>query len=106
MKLPLSWLKEHVDVPVAPRKLADDLTLIGLAVDAVEGEGDAAILELDITTNRVDCMNIRGVAREASVIYGQPLKPLDTGLRETGAPAAEALRVVIDAPELCPRFSA
>ena len=106
MKLPVAWLKEHVDVPVEPRELADDLTLVGLAVDAVVGHGDDAVLELDITTNRVDAMNVRGVAREAAVIYGLPLKPLSTELRETGAPAAQALRVVIEAPELCPRFCA
>ncbi|HET7295361.1 MAG TPA: phenylalanine--tRNA ligase subunit beta [Vicinamibacteria bacterium] len=106
MRLPISWLKEHVDVPVEPRKLADDLTLAGLAVDAVEGRGDEAVLDLDITTNRVDCMNVRGVAREAAVIYGTTLRPLATELSETGAPATEALRVVIEAPELCPRFCA
>lgn len=106
MRVPIAWLKEHVDIAVEPRKLADDLTLVGLAVDAVEGHGDEAVLELDITTNRVDAMNVRGVAREAAVIYGQPLKPLATDLHEAGAPADPALRVVIEAPELCPRFCA
>jgi phenylalanyl-tRNA synthetase beta chain len=106
VKLPISWLKEHVEVTVEPRRLADDLTLVGLAVDAVEGRGEEAVLELDITTNRVDCMNVRGVAREAAVIYGLPLKPLAVEVVESGAPAAESLRVVIEAPELCPRFCA
>ena len=106
MRLPIAWLKEHVDINVEPRRLADDLTLVGLAVDAIEGDGDQAVLELDITTNRVDCMNVRGVAREAAVIYGLKLKPLATELVEHGPPAAEALRVAIEAPELCPRFCA
>jgi len=106
LKLPVAWLKEHVAITVEPHRLADDLTLIGLAVDAVEGRGDDAVLDLDITTNRVDCMNVRGVAREAAVIYGLPLQPLATEIVESGAPAAKALRVVIEAPELCPRFCA
>ncbi len=104
MKVLVGWLKEHVDIAVEPRRLADDLTLVGLAVDAIVGDGDDAVLELDITTNRVDCMNVRGVAREAAVIYGLPLKPLATDTPEAGAPAAQALRVAIEAPELCPRF--
>ena len=104
--MPIAWLREHVEITVEPRRLADDLTLVGLAVDAVEGDGDQAILEFDITTNRVDCMNVRGVAREAAVIYGLQLKPLATELGETGPPAAQALRVAIEAPELCPRFCA
>ena len=58
MKVLLSWLQEFVDVPVEARKLADDLTLVGLAVDAVESLGTDTLLDLDITTNRVDCMNV------------------------------------------------
>jgi len=41
MKVPLSWMREFVDVTVEVSKLAEDLTLIGLAVDGVEThEGD------------------------------------------------------------------
>jgi len=106
MKVPLSWLKELVDVPVEPRRLADDLTLAGLAVDAVETDGKDTVLDLDITTNRVDCMNVQGVAREVSVLYKTPLRPLDVSVREAGVPASQALRVEVAAPDLCPRFCA
>lgn len=106
MKVPLSWLAEMVEVKVEPRRLADDLTLAGLAVDAVETNGKDTVLDLDITTNRVDCMNVSGVAREVSVIYKTPLRPLDVSLREAGDPAAKALRVEVEASDLCPRFCA
>jgi phenylalanyl-tRNA synthetase beta chain len=106
MKVPLSWLKEFVDVPVDAAKLGEDLTLVGLALEGLEAIGGDTVLDLDITTNRVDCMNVYGVAREAAVIYGLPLKPLEVGLREAGPPAAEALAVSIEAPDLCPRFCA
>jgi phenylalanyl-tRNA synthetase beta chain len=106
MKVPLSWLSEFVDVPVEPRRLAEDLTLAGLAVDAVESDGKDTVLDVDITTNRVDCMNVYGVAREVSVLYKTPLRPLDLSLTETGEPAAKALRVEVEAPDLCPRFCA
>jgi phenylalanyl-tRNA synthetase beta chain len=106
MKVPLSWLAEFVEVPVEPRRLADDLTLVGLAVDAVEPVGTDTVLYLDITTNRVDCMNVYGVAREVSVLYGKALRPLDVAFGEAGEPAARALRVEIVAPDLCPRFCA
>ena len=106
MKVLVSWLAEFVELRVEPRRLAEDLTLAGLAVDAVEPHGKDAVLDLDITTNRVDCMNVYGVAREASVLYGLPLKPMPVGFDESGPPAAEALRVSIEAPDLCPRFCA
>ncbi len=106
MKLLLSWLKEHVDFTVDADELAAALTEVGLAVDGIERREADAILDIDVTTNRVDCMNVRGVAREVSVICGVPLKPLETALVETGSPASEALKVTIEAPELCPRFCA
>ena len=104
MKVPLSWLREFVEVAAEPARLAEDLTLAGLAVDAVLSHGGETVFDLDITTNRVDCMNVYGVAREVSVLYGLPLKPLDLSFEETGRPAGEGLSVAIEAPDLCPRF--
>lgn len=106
MKLLLSWLAEFVDVRVEARRLAEDMTLAGLAVDAVEPHGEDAILDIDITTNRVDCMNVYGLAREVSVLYGLPLRPLGLAFHESGPPASKSLEVEIEAPELCPRFCA
>jgi phenylalanyl-tRNA synthetase beta chain len=106
MKVPFSWLKEFVDVAVSPRQLGDDLTLAGLAIEGIETHGGETVLDLDITTNRVDCMNVRGVAREAAVIYGLPLRAPDVSFTEKGEPASRALAVAIEAGELCPRFCA
>lgn len=104
MKVPLSWLREFVDVTGEPARLAEDLTLAGLAVDAVESHGAETVFDFDITTNRVDCMNVYGVAREVSVLYGLPLEPLDLRFTEAGSPAQDALSVTIEAPDLGPRF--
>src|SRR6266568_3394165 len=96
MKVPLSWLREFVDFPTEPRQLGEDLTFVGLALEGLEGRGDEAVLDLDITTNRVDCMNVYGVA----------LRPPDVSFPEAGPPASESLDVTIEAPDLCPRFCA
>jgi phenylalanyl-tRNA synthetase beta chain len=106
MKVPYAWLRDYVDVPVGPEPLGEALTLVGLALEGLEGQGEDAVLDLDVTTNRVDCMNVHGVAREVAVIYGLPLKPLPVDFTERGGLAAEALEVVIEAPDLCPRFCA
>jgi phenylalanyl-tRNA synthetase beta chain len=106
MKVPLSWLREFVDIPAEPRQLGEDLTFVGLALEGLEGRGTDAVLDLDVTTNRVDCMNVYGVAREVSVLYGVPLRPPDLSFPETGPPASEALDVTIEASDLCPRFCA
>lgn len=106
MRIPLSWLREHVDVPTEPKRLAEDLTLVGLAVDALERAGEDWVLDLDITTNRVDCMNVYGVAREVSVLYDVPLRPLELAFGEAGPAAGEAVEVSVEAADLCPRFCA
>jgi phenylalanyl-tRNA synthetase beta chain len=75
-------------------------------VDAVERVGAETVLDLDITTNRVDCMNVLGIAREVAVLYQLPLRQPELAFPEEGEPAAAALSVEIQAPDLCPRFCA
>jgi phenylalanyl-tRNA synthetase beta chain len=106
MKIPLAWLREFVPVELEVPRLADDLTLAGFEVDAIETAGAETVLDLEITTNRVDCMNVYGVAREVAALYSLPLAPLDTTVSEAGPQAAESLDVSIEAPELCGRFCA
>jgi phenylalanyl-tRNA synthetase beta chain len=106
MKLPVSWLREFVDAPEDPARIGEDLTMVGFALEGLEGEGDDAVLDLEVTTNRVDAMNVYGLAREVAVIYGRPLKPLELGFSEKGDAASTVLEVTIEAPDLCPRFAA
>jgi phenylalanyl-tRNA synthetase beta chain len=106
MRVPLSWLREFVDVRVEVSELAEDLTLAGLAVDGVETHDGDSVLDVDVTTNRVDCMNVYGVAREVSVLYRTPLREIPADMVESGRPAAEVLDVVVESPDLCPRFCA
>jgi len=76
MKISPHWLRDFVDLPVDYTRLADELTLAGVAVEGISGEGDSTVYEMEITTNRPDAMNHYGVAREAAAIYDLPLKPL------------------------------
>jgi phenylalanyl-tRNA synthetase beta chain len=106
MKVPIGWLREHVEAPEDPRRIGEDFTRVGFALDGIEGEGDDAVLDLDVGTNRVDAMNVYGLARELAVAHGCPLRPLDLSFTESGPPAEKVLDVTIEAPELCPRFCA
>jgi phenylalanyl-tRNA synthetase beta chain len=88
MKISPQWLRDFVDLNVNYHQLADDLTLAGIAVESVNGEGDGTIFEMDITTNRPDAMNHYGVARECSAIYDLPLRAIEPQLPQP--PAAKA----------------
>ena len=105
MKLPVGWLREYVDFTVEVGRLAEDLTLAGLAVDGIEGKGDDAVLDLDVTTNRVDAMNVYGAGpRGRGALRRCPCGRCPSTSREEGPPASVAWTVDIEAPELCPRF--
>src|SRR5882672_10076151 len=104
MKLSPQWLRDFVDFTVDYRRLADELTLAGIAVEGVSGEGDNTVFEMEITTNRPDAMNHYGVAREISALYDLPLRPIEPKL-----PAAKGksdVIIEIQEAELCPRFTA
>jgi len=106
MKLPLSWLVEFVNVRVEPRRLGEDLTLAGFALAGLETlDKKDVVLDLEVTTNRVDCMNVLGLAREVSVLYGEPLRGLDVAPLPSGTENLP-LDVIIESAELCPRFTA
>ena len=80
MKISPQWLREFVDLTVDTKKLAEDLTAAGLAVELISGEGENLVFDMEITTNRVDAMNHYGVARECSAIYDLDLKPIEPRL--------------------------
>jgi len=68
MKLSANWIRDFVDLRVDDRTLAHDLSSIGIAVEGVEGAGEATIFETEIGTNRPDAMNHYGVARGVRVL--------------------------------------
>ena len=104
MKISPSWLRDFVDLPVDYLRLADELTLAGVAVEGVSGEGDSTVFEMEITTNRPDAMNHYGVAREASALYDLPLRRIEPKL--PASQGKSGVTIDIQEPELCPRFTA
>src|ERR1700751_4492959 len=76
MKLSAHWIRDFVELTVDDRRLAQDLTDVGLGVDGILGSGADTVFEMEIGTNRPDAMNHYGVAREAAAIYDLALKEL------------------------------
>jgi phenylalanyl-tRNA synthetase beta chain len=106
MKVVYNWLKEFVEVKASPEDLRARLSLVGIAVDAIDATAAGPVLDAEITANRPDCLGHLGIAREVAAIYRVPLKPLHPNLKEITEKAADATRVEIEAPELCGRFTA
>jgi len=104
MKVSLSWLKEFVEIPVDLRQLKSDLTMVGLNVENVTQVGDDSVLELEVTSNRPDCLSHYGVAREVATYYRKPLKRVEVTVKESGAAASSEIAIEIADADLCARY--
>jgi phenylalanyl-tRNA synthetase beta chain len=74
MLIPLSWLKDFVEIKLPLKDLMWRLTEAGLTCESYEKAGDDTILDVEVTANRPDWMSIIGVAREVAAIQGIDLK--------------------------------
>ena len=59
---------------------------------------DDAILEVEVTPNRPDCLAIVGVARELAALTGGRLRPPDSTVHEDPALTTAGWRISIEAP--------
>ncbi|MEO6050992.1 MAG: phenylalanine--tRNA ligase subunit beta, partial [Pyrinomonadaceae bacterium] len=112
MNISYNWLKDLIDIDLSAEETAAALTRVGVTVESVQTYGDDFVLDIDLTSNRPDCLSHLGVAREIGVItkknltevtqrHGEGVRneiPLPTVLGE------DIVRIV--EPELCPRFTA
>src|SRR5260370_14689256 len=106
MKVVYNWLKDFVDVAATPQELASRLALSGTNIGGVENGAHGAVIEAEVSSNRPDCLGHYGIAREVSAIYKLPLKHVAPKPLEAAAKAGDAVKVEIQAPELCGRFTA
>ena len=74
MKISFNWLKDYVDTKLKPKELADKLTMAGTEVTSTVNIGGDTILEMEVTSNRPDCLSLIGIAREVAAITGKKLK--------------------------------
>jgi phenylalanyl-tRNA synthetase beta chain len=73
MKVTYNWLKDFVDIKISPKALADKLTMSGLEVTALEEADTDFVFEIEVTSNRPDCLSVIGIAREVAAITGKKL---------------------------------
>lgn len=106
MLVSFDWLKQYVSVDQTPEELAQRLMFAGLNDDGVTRVGDDFCLNLEVTSNRPDWLGTIGIAREASVLLGKPLTLPKARPHEGHAQAAQLTKVALEAPELCPRYTA
>lgn len=106
MKISLNWMRDHLEMSCTADELAARLTSAGMNVELRERHGDDAMWDVDVTTNRPDAMNHRGLAREAAAAECGTLKPLAAALSENATRAQDLSRVTVEDSAGCPRYCA
>ena len=75
--------------------------------DAIKALGlDDAVIEYEITSNRVDCFSILGIAREAAGTFGKPFCPPVVEPTGNDEDVNDFISVEVNDTELCPRYTA
>ena len=101
-----NWLTDYVALDMDPAELAQRLAMAGLNHESTERVGDDLAIDLEVTSNRPDCLGHLGVAREISVLWQQPLRIPDPCPPTSGSEVAQLIKVSIACPHLCYRYTA
>ena len=67
---------------------------------------DDVVFEYEITSNRVDCYGVIGIAREAAATFGRKFCPPVVKTTGNGEDASDYIKVTVKDPDLCPRYTA
>ena len=101
-----NWLKEYLKLDMPVELLADRLMMSGLNLEEIaDVEGDIAI-DLEVTSNRPDCLGHLGVAREAGVLFQREFRIPEANPPEIATRADSITSVVIEDLALCPQYTA
>lgn len=69
--IPHSWLLEQLQTSAEPKKIQELVSLSGPSIERIYQKDGEPVYDIEVTTNRVDSMSVRGIAREAAVILSQ-----------------------------------
>lgn len=114
MKISLEWLADYLPGPLTAEAAGEALTFGGLPVEVVDrvptpdGKEVDTVIDVEVTSNRGDCLSHVGVARELGALLSREFKPVQPAVTETpsAGQTADAIAVRIGVPKLCPHYSA
>jgi len=106
MKISINWLNDYVQTGLSAERIGQILSDVGLCLDGIEHFEDDAVLNLDVTSNRGDCLGHIGVARELAAATGCELKLPSVDVKKSDKKADSFVKVEIAEPKLCNRYTA
>ena len=106
MKILLSWLNNYIETRRSAEQIAEILSDLGLPCEGIDYLGDDAVINVEVTSNRGDCLSYIGIARELAAATGKELKMPAVELNESKRHVTEFASVEITEPDLCCRYTA
>jgi phenylalanyl-tRNA synthetase beta chain len=107
MNISWKWLLEYVKYAGPRDEAVRLLTMAGLNVDSVdERPGGDALLVVEVTSNRPDCLGHLGVARELAALTDSEFVLPPVSFAEGSRPAADLAVVEVADAAGCPRYTA
>ena len=106
MKISLNWIAQYLDQGVAAQEACDALLNAGLPVESVVETEHGQLLDVEVTSNRSDCLCHLGMARELAALLGRKFHLPKVELRESGRPVNELAQVRIEDDAGCVRYVA
>ena len=112
MDASLAWLNSYLDRPATEDDVRQHLSAVGFPVESSDevrlpSGGTDTCLEVEVTSNRSDCLSHLGLAREVAAATGRHLKvPAGDTPAEAGVPVGEVTSVVVEDAVGCPVYTA
>jgi phenylalanyl-tRNA synthetase beta chain len=106
MLISYNWLRELTGTTLEPQQVRERLTHVGLTIDAVEARGDDYVLDVEVPSNRGDCLSHIGIARELAVIEKSRVQSPKSKVENAEGKTNDLTAVEILDPDLCPRYAA
>ncbi len=98
------WLSDYVDIGISHEDMAMRWALTGLNHEGTVMVDGVPVIDLEITSNRGDCLGHIGIAREASVLLQSELRFPSPQLKTADELASKTLIIENQFVEACPRY--
>ncbi len=106
MKISLSWLSDYIEIKHPAEQIAEILSDLGFPCEGIEYLDDGAVIDVEVASNRGDCLSLLGIARELVAATGEKLKIPQIKLDESDKDVTKFAGVEVIEPDLCGRYTA
>jgi len=104
MKISLDWLSDYIEIDRSAEQVAAVLSDLGFPTEGIEQIDGDTVIDIEVSSNRGDCLSHIGIARELAAATGKKLKMPRVKLPESERDVSEFVDVRIDDAKLCGRY--